>query len=410
MLVTPVFAAAFLIGSHAALVVGIATALGAGISMALSEALSDDGKTTERGHPTIRGLVTGVMTAIGGIFHAVPFLIPDKMTAIFIAGIVMAVELTVIVILRRRFLHMRLSSSFLQVVLGGLASSQSESSSAFPEPSHRRAPVERELGYEIEPIKGLGGGYRTGGGARLPPMLFDEDQVIAIAVALQTARSALAGIEQSSARVLTTVRQVMPERLWIELDAFTVSLVPNYWEFPAAPIDAAVVRDVGAAVRRRHILRADYADGEGEPARLRREPPSADRLGCTLVPRRQRRSSVLSADPTSDARSGHPVGDRGCGDFPISQMPQRREQRGTLACRPRHRARTGRARHVTNSGDGCSDRGEPPPSPRRSNRLGSLKPQPPRLDASQRASDSPSAQHWQSSVDVHPDRHHPVRR
>lgn len=117
----PVFAAAFLIGSHAALVVGIATALGAGISMALSEALSDDGKTTDRGHPTIRGLVTGVMTALGGILHALPFLIPHTTTAIIVAAVVVAVELTVIVILRRRFLQMRLSSSIIQVVLGGLA-------------------------------------------------------------------------------------------------------------------------------------------------------------------------------------------------------------------------------------------------------------------------------------------------
>jgi predicted DNA-binding transcriptional regulator YafY len=130
----------------------------------------------------------------------------------------------------------------------------------------------RDLGYEIEPITGAGGGYRMRGGARLPPMVFDEDQVIAIAVALQTAPSVLAGIAESSARALKTVRQVMPEQLRIESDAFTVTLVPNYWEFPASPIDAAVVRDVGAAVRRRHILRADYADNEAEPTRLRLEP------------------------------------------------------------------------------------------------------------------------------------------
>lgn len=130
----------------------------------------------------------------------------------------------------------------------------------------------RDLGYEIEPVKGLGGGYRMQGGARLPPMVFDEDQVVAIAVALQTAPSVLAGISESSARALRTVRQVMPERLRLESDAFAVTLVPNYWEFPAAPIDASVVRDVGAAVRRRHVLRADYDDGTTEGQRLRVEP------------------------------------------------------------------------------------------------------------------------------------------
>lgn len=129
----------------------------------------------------------------------------------------------------------------------------------------------RELGYEIEPITGAGGGYRMRGGTRLPPMVFDEDQVVAIAVALQTAPSVLAGISESSARALSTVRQVMPERLRVESDAFTVTLVRNYWEFPAAAIDSRVVRDVGAAVRRRHVLRADYDEGDA-PHTIRVEP------------------------------------------------------------------------------------------------------------------------------------------
>lgn len=132
----------------------------------------------------------------------------------------------------------------------------------------------RELGYEIEAATGAGGGYRMRGGTRLPPMLFDEDQVVAIAVALQTAPGVLDGIAESSARALRTVRQVMPERLRFESDDFTVSSVPNSWEFAAPPIDASVVREVGAAVRRRHVLRADYASSDDEPEarRLRVEP------------------------------------------------------------------------------------------------------------------------------------------
>ncbi len=116
----PVFAAAFLIGSHAALLVGLATALGAGISMALSEALSDNGEDTNRGRASVRGLVTGVMTAVGGTLHALPFLIHDQRTAIIVAGLVVAVELAAISFLRRRFLKMSLRSSMLQVVLGGM--------------------------------------------------------------------------------------------------------------------------------------------------------------------------------------------------------------------------------------------------------------------------------------------------
>src|SRR3954469_10212987 len=77
----PIFAAALLSGSHAALFVGLATALGAGISMAFSEALSDDGSQTGRGSAVARGVVTGAMTALGGTFQSLPFLISDVKTA-----------------------------------------------------------------------------------------------------------------------------------------------------------------------------------------------------------------------------------------------------------------------------------------------------------------------------------------
>lgn len=131
----------------------------------------------------------------------------------------------------------------------------------------------RSLGYEIEATTGAGGGYRLRAGSRLPPMLFDEDQVVAIAIALQTVPRVLDGISESSARALRTVRQVMPERLRFESDAFTVTSVPNAWEFAASPIDAAVVRDVGAAIRRRHVLRAAYASPDGRDiVDLRVEP------------------------------------------------------------------------------------------------------------------------------------------
>src|SRR5437764_10328152 len=77
----PIFAAALLSGSHAALFVGLATALGAGISMGLSEALSDDGSQTGRGSAAMRGTVTGAMTAFGGAFHTLPFLITNPNVA-----------------------------------------------------------------------------------------------------------------------------------------------------------------------------------------------------------------------------------------------------------------------------------------------------------------------------------------
>ncbi len=116
----PIFAAALLSGSHAALFVGLATAVGAGISMGFSEALSDDGTETGRGSGIARGLVTGSMTTIGGIFHSLPFIIPRVHTALIVAGVVVAVELTVISLVRRRFLSVSLRVSLLQVALGGV--------------------------------------------------------------------------------------------------------------------------------------------------------------------------------------------------------------------------------------------------------------------------------------------------
>jgi hypothetical protein len=115
----PIFAAALLSGSHAALFVGLATAVGAGISMGFSEALSDDGTDTGRGPAVVRGLVTGVMTAFGGVFHSLPFLISEVHTALVVAGVVVAIELVAISVIRRRFLSVSLRTSLLQVALGG---------------------------------------------------------------------------------------------------------------------------------------------------------------------------------------------------------------------------------------------------------------------------------------------------
>jgi VIT1/CCC1 family predicted Fe2+/Mn2+ transporter len=115
----PIFAAALLSGSHAALFVGLATAVGAGISMGFSEALSDDGTQTGRGSALARGIVTGVMTAFGGVFHSLPFLIADVNTALVVAGIVVAIELITISLIRKRFLSVSLRTSLLQVALGG---------------------------------------------------------------------------------------------------------------------------------------------------------------------------------------------------------------------------------------------------------------------------------------------------
>ena len=90
----PIFAAAFAThNSWNAFLVGLAASIGAGISMGLTEALSDDGEITGRGHPWVRGAACGVMTALGGLGHTLPYLIPDFWTATAVAGVIVAMEL-----------------------------------------------------------------------------------------------------------------------------------------------------------------------------------------------------------------------------------------------------------------------------------------------------------------------------
>jgi len=116
----PIFAAAFATHkSWDAFLVGLAASVGAGISMAFAEALSDDGSLTGRGRPIIRGLVTGAMTAAGGLGHTLPFVISSFHTAFLVAVLVVAVELAIISYVRHRFMDTPLLSSAFQVIVGG---------------------------------------------------------------------------------------------------------------------------------------------------------------------------------------------------------------------------------------------------------------------------------------------------
>lgn len=115
----PIFAAAYVSGSRAALLVGVAAALGAAISMGMSEALSDDGSVSGRGGSMARGVITGTATFVGGAFHAMPFLVEDTSTALLVAYVVVSIELVAIAVVRRRFMHVPLIRSLIQVTLGG---------------------------------------------------------------------------------------------------------------------------------------------------------------------------------------------------------------------------------------------------------------------------------------------------
>jgi rubrerythrin len=116
----PLFAAAF--ATHSTwetFLVGTAASIGAGISMGFAEALSDDGKLTGRGHPLIRGLAAGIMTTIGGLGHALPYLIPDFMTATILATIIVFVELGTISWIRYRYMDTPFMRAAFQVAVGG---------------------------------------------------------------------------------------------------------------------------------------------------------------------------------------------------------------------------------------------------------------------------------------------------
>ena len=98
----------------------MAAAVGAGISMGFAEALSDDGELTGRGHPLLRGIITGLMTTIGGVGHALPYLIGDFQIATALAIAVVLIELWVIAWIRARYMDTKFLRAAFEVVVGGL--------------------------------------------------------------------------------------------------------------------------------------------------------------------------------------------------------------------------------------------------------------------------------------------------
>ena len=120
----------------------------------------------------------------------------------------------------------------------------------------------RELGYNIRATVGPDGGYHLDAGDELPPLLFDDDQVVALAVALQSATTSGAGLDEAALRALTTVRQVLPSRLRHRLDALTFTALPSGpGDMATRPVSPGVLIALSAAVRAREVLRFDYADG-----------------------------------------------------------------------------------------------------------------------------------------------------
>ena len=117
----PLFAAAFAThSSRDALLVGLASSVGAGISMGFAEALSDDGTISGRGHPLLRGVVCGLMTAAGGLGHTLPFILSDFHAAFTVAVAVVAIELFIISWIRHHYMDTPFLSAAFQVIVGGV--------------------------------------------------------------------------------------------------------------------------------------------------------------------------------------------------------------------------------------------------------------------------------------------------
>jgi predicted DNA-binding transcriptional regulator YafY len=131
----------------------------------------------------------------------------------------------------------------------------------------------RELGYPIAATKGPDGGYRLSAGTELPPLLFDDEQAVALTIALQVAATTQSsGLAEAAERALTTIRQVMPSRLRHRINALQVTAVNRPTTRPAEPVDGNVLLAISAAVQTRETLRFDYGTDSTDKPPRRAEP------------------------------------------------------------------------------------------------------------------------------------------
>lgn len=159
----------------------------------------------------------------------------------------------------------------------------------------------RELGYPVVAMKGPDGGYRLDAGTELPPLLFDDEQAVALAVALQIATTTGAGIEEAAARALNTVRQVLPARLRHRVDTLRVTAVDRPAIRPEPQVDSDVLMAIGAAVHGREVLRFDYSPVSG-PVRA----TAGTSEGCEGTPAAPPGSTVPSGSATPSGSAAPP--------------------------------------------------------------------------------------------------------
>jgi predicted DNA-binding transcriptional regulator YafY len=126
----------------------------------------------------------------------------------------------------------------------------------------------RELGYPIAAVKGPDGGYRLRAGTDLPPLLFDDDQAVALTIALQIAATTQgSGLAEAAEQALNTIRQVLPSRLRHRINALDITAVERPTTRPAEPVDGEVLLAISGAAHARETLRFDYGSDSTKPAR-----------------------------------------------------------------------------------------------------------------------------------------------
>ncbi|MGW1373134.1 helix-turn-helix transcriptional regulator [Streptomyces sp. NPDC002446] len=130
----------------------------------------------------------------------------------------------------------------------------------------------RELGYPVDSARGHTGGYRLVSGTDLPPLLLDDEEAVAIAVALRTAAGGLTGIEETALRALAKLEQVLPRRLRGQVTALQTSLTGITWETRGPRADPALLATLAVACRDHEILTFDYTTRQGTTAPRRVEP------------------------------------------------------------------------------------------------------------------------------------------
>jgi predicted DNA-binding transcriptional regulator YafY len=149
----------------------------------------------------------------------------------------------------------------------------------------------RELGYPIRATTGVAGGYRLAAGGKLPPLLLDDDEAVAVVVGLRTAAGgSITGIEEASLRALLKLEQVLPRRLHAQVDALHASTVPL--SGPGPTVDAAMLTAIAAACRELRRLRFGYRDRAGTVTARTVEPHRLVHTG--------RRWYLVARDPDRD--------------------------------------------------------------------------------------------------------------